>query len=93
MEGFRYKLRGNMGISGRKERFMGKIEKWLVVKCWSNDNIECEVDEGEALEVMERHEHDWNDVALIPLEKVLEAIVSYQRNNKNPKDPVQRNGR
>ncbi|MCQ5362583.1 MAG: hypothetical protein NO482_04075 [Candidatus Methanomethylicia archaeon] len=74
---------------------MEKIErqKWLVVKCWSNDNIECEVDEGDALEVMERQEHYWNDVALIPLEKVLEAIRDYQRTNKNPKDPVQRNER
>ncbi len=68
-----------------------KKGKWLVVKCWANDNIECEMDKGNALEVMERQEHDWNDVALIPLEKVLDAIRSYQRTDKNPKDPTQKN--
>lgn len=51
--------------------------KWLVVKCYSNENFECDVDEGDVLEVMERQENAWNDVALVPLDKVLDAINSY----------------
>ncbi|MDH7556495.1 MAG: hypothetical protein ACQXXL_04460 [Candidatus Methanosuratincola sp.] len=48
--------------------------KWLVIKCWSNDTIECEVDEGNADEVIERYEGNINDVALVPLDLVLDAL-------------------
>lgn len=48
--------------------------RWLVIKCFSNDTIECDVDEGSAEEVMERNEKIMNDVALVPLDTVLEAL-------------------
>lgn len=44
------------------------------MKCFSIDIIECVVDEERADEVMERHESYMNDVALVPLDAVLEAL-------------------
>lgn len=46
----------------------------MVIKSLSNDKIECVVDEGRADEVIEKHESYINDVALVPLDVVLEAL-------------------
>ncbi len=51
----------------------------MIIKCFSNDEIECVVDEGRADEVMERHESYINDVALVPLDAVLEALERAKR--------------
>ncbi|MEM4213708.1 MAG: hypothetical protein QXZ28_00795 [Candidatus Methanomethylicaceae archaeon] len=65
-------------MSGQKLSYEKIKDKWLVIKCLPNNDIECEIDEGDALETMNSQENGGNDVALIPLEKVLEAIDVYQ---------------
>lgn len=58
-----------------EERKEVREVKYLVVKCWSDEEVECEVDEGvDALEVLERHDHNMNNVALVPLGEVLKAL-------------------
>ena len=63
--------------------------RWLVVKCLPNNDLECTVEEGDALEVAGRQEHSWNEVALIPLDKVLDAIIIYQNTLNSKKNTTE----